>query len=94
MWHDLIKNPKDLPSRSGSFLIRFEDGSMDVSEFFAPTKHFIAGRRPVAWTSGFREPDFSCSVCRKAYWQNVFGYMCYTCGMAYCPNMYSENPFA
>lgn len=94
MWHDIIKNPHDLPSETRICLVRYRDGAMNLRYFVKKNSCFISDDEVAAWTDCFQVPDSSCLACDKAHWQNLFGTMCYACDTAYCIYDDPGDPFA
>ena len=88
MWHTM----NDLLDKSGSFLVRFIDGTIALESFWVKYSCFTANKDIVSWTDDFVVPDDDCMVCPKAHWQNLFGRMCYTCDMAYCTAVEPDDP--
>lgn len=90
-WHDIDKNPDDLPAVSGNYLTRHADGSMELLPY---TSGGFRSDQPVtAWTEDFMVPDSPCPGCTKAGWHVVFGFMAYTCDVPGCSPERAENPF-
>lgn len=92
MWHDIIKNPHDLPMETRMYLVRYRDGAMCMRYFIKKNSRFISDGVITAWTDCFLAPDSSCAVCDKARWRNLFGTMFYICDSVYRAVTGAEAP--
>lgn len=92
MWHNIMTNPKDLPTETKDYLVLHKDGSMALRRFTTNGFYFWSDKEIIAWTEHFQISSMPCTTCNKANWQNRFEYMCWTCGAPFCTASDADAP--
>ncbi len=92
MWHDIIKNPNDLPTETDRYLVLHTDGSMSIRRFTTNGFYFWTDKDFTAWTDNYECPCDSCWNCPKAVWRDSSGCMRYTCDSELCTAPGADDP--
>lgn len=91
-WHDLAKDPHDLPTEAGLYLVRHTDGSMTLRRFTAKG-YFWTDRDFDLWTDDYEPSSVRCLYCPSdSCWREKSGRMWYTCSSECCTAPDAEDP--